>query len=242
MSERYFLTEPVHDNRAMLTDDEAYHLAKVMRAKVGDEVSLFDGSGVEFSAKIEKIGKNRVILEVCESRTPNVEPLTEVTVAVALPKGDRQKWMIEKLTELGCRRVIPLQTERSVIHASPRVVERLQRQVLEASKQSGRLTLMEVTQEMSLGQLNEWRTDDFSPVIAHPVSDGDFSQYSASRLLTSPLASKILITIGPVGGLTYEEVQQAVHWGFLPVDLGPRLFRVETAAIALTASLIFAKG
>lgn len=241
MSERYYLPEPIRDNQAILTGDEAHHLSKVMRGKTGDEIFLFNGLGTEYLAKITDITKNQVQLEILKTETPQTEPRTEVSIAVALPKGDRQKWMIEKLTELGCKRVIPLKTERSIVQCGKNVVERLRRQVLEASKQSGRSTLMEITEEMSLEQLAGWKADEIFPMIAHPRNDGDFGQTTMRQILFDLQSTdKFLIVIGPVGGLTYEEVEQMVKLGFKPVDLGPRLFRVETAAISMTAGLILA--
>ena len=101
MSERFFSAAPVSGERAELVDDEARHLAAVMRAAIGDEVVLFDGSGAEFTARITAIRKHAVELAIVARREPSRELPLSVTLAVALPKGDRQKWLVEKATELG---------------------------------------------------------------------------------------------------------------------------------------------
>ena len=148
MSDLYYIAPDdrasLNDGIAVLTDAEARHLTRVMRKKVGDEADLFDGSGKEYRARIESIARDRVELTVLETREDDREPDLALTAIMALPKGDRQKWAIEKLTELGVRRFIPLDAERADVKFDAGVRERLERQTLEASKQCGRLRLMEV--------------------------------------------------------------------------------------------------
>src|SRR5690606_38530053 len=114
MSERFFVETPIAAETAQLTGPEVQHLAKVMRAKVGDEVTLFDGSGAEFRAQIERLGRSEAELRILERREVDRELPRELTLAVALPKGDRQQFLVEKLTELGATRLVPLVTRRGV--------------------------------------------------------------------------------------------------------------------------------
>ena len=148
MSDLYYIAPEgrgaLTEGTAVLTGSEAQHLTRVMRKKVGDEADLFDGSGKEYHARIESIARDRVELAVLETREDDREPALALTAIVALPKGDRQKWAIEKLTELGVRRFIPFDAERADVKFDEDVRERLQRQTLEASKQCGRLRLMDV--------------------------------------------------------------------------------------------------
>ncbi|MBR5757757.1 MAG: RsmE family RNA methyltransferase, partial [Thermoguttaceae bacterium] len=117
MSDLYYIASEeraaLQDGIAVLTDAEARHLTRVMRKKVGDEADLFDGSGKEYRARIESIARDRVELKVLETREDDREPDLALTAIMALPTGDRQKWAIEKLTELGVRRFIPLDAERA---------------------------------------------------------------------------------------------------------------------------------
>ncbi len=158
MSDLYFIApterRALADGVAVLTDSEARHLTRTMRKKVGDEATLFDGSGKEYRAKIAAVSKDRVELDVLETREDaSREPDVALTAIVALPKGDRQKWALEKLTELGVRRFIPLDAERADVKFDSNVRERLERQVLEASKQCGRLRLMDVLPSISPSEL-----------------------------------------------------------------------------------------
>lgn len=148
MSDLYYIAPTdrasLADGRAVLTDSEARHLTRVMRKKTGDEAELFDGSGKAYRARIDAISRDRVELTVLETKEDDREPELALTAIVALPKGDRQKWAIEKLTELGVKRFIPLDAERADVKFDEGVRERLERQVLEASKQCGRLRIMNV--------------------------------------------------------------------------------------------------
>jgi 16S rRNA (uracil1498-N3)-methyltransferase len=144
MSERFFITTSPAAGRAVLLGDEARHLAKVLRAKPGDRVTLFDGSGRSWEGRVATIGRGEVTLEVGEpSEAPPVR-LPAITLAVALPKGERQKWLVEKLTELGVARLVPLVTVRGVAAATAGAIERLERGVIEACKQCGRDRLMDI--------------------------------------------------------------------------------------------------
>ena len=114
MSERFFVHVPITGERATLTGEEARHLSGVMRARIGDEVTLFDGLGSECAAHVAAIQKQSVELSISAGARCLRELAFELTLAVALPKGDRQKWLVEKATELGATRLIPLITARGV--------------------------------------------------------------------------------------------------------------------------------
>ena len=248
MAERYYwpgFPQASVNMTVELSGDESHHLTRVMRQKAGDMATLFDGNGHEFYAVITGMRKNDVSLRILEVREVDTELLRQVTLAVSLPKGDRQKWLVEKLTELGCHRLIPLQTERGVAQCSDQVLERLRRQVIEATKQCNRTRFMQIMPERSIaGCVAEImasdcdaKTSDVAGWIAHPRSDGEFGQWDLSRLMQTALPLKVLILFGPEGGFTEQEVEQAVVLGLQTLDLGPRILRIETAAIMLTAIL-----
>ena len=134
MSERFFTPVPPVAGAATLTGDEARHLTRVLRAKVGDAVVLFDGTGHEWPARIVSIGRDRVELDAAEPTSDPPANGVPLTLAVALPKGERQKWMVEKLTELGTARLVPLETTRGVAEATASAQARLERVVIEACK------------------------------------------------------------------------------------------------------------
>ena len=118
MSERFFIDTLPLGNQAVLKGDEARHLTRVLRAKIGDAVRLFNGRGSEWPAQVVQIGRDTVSLEIGAACVDRPSDSRLLTVAAALPKGDRQKWMVEKLTELGVGRLIPLATTRGVAEAT----------------------------------------------------------------------------------------------------------------------------
>lgn len=239
MSERFFVETLITGQRATLTEDEARHLARVMRADIGDEVLLFDGSGAEFVARVAAISKSKVELAIIERRPIDRELPFELTLAVALPKGDRQKWLVEKLTELGVTRLVPLIAERGVAQPVESALARLRRSVIEASKQCGRNRLMEIGEPTVLVQGPRSNVQSQESGIR-----GQGSGVS-QRLLADPSGKPLgiverapgamIAAVGPEGGFTPAELAAAVECGWQPVSLGKSILRVETAALAIAA-------
>ncbi len=124
MSDRYFVESPVASDRAVLTGAEAHHLLHVMRAKAGTRVTLFDGSGWEFDAVVQRTGRNEVELAIAGRQEIDREARIAVTLGVALPKGERQRWLVEKAVELGVARLVPLETEHGVAQPVENALER----------------------------------------------------------------------------------------------------------------------
>ncbi|MCX7404760.1 MAG: RNA methyltransferase RsmE [Planctomycetaceae bacterium] len=228
MSERFFIDTLPLGNQAVLKGDEARHLTRVLRAKIGDAVRLFNGRGSEWPAQVVQIGRDTVSLEIGAACVDRPSDSRLLTVAAALPKGDRQKWMVEKLTELGVGRLIPLATTRGVAEATAGAQARLERGVIEACKQCGRNTLMEVAAGHTLDQLLAAIPAGTYGLIAHP---------GGSPLNTGALraATAVLALVGPEGGFTDDELVAADRSGLVRVSLGPHILRVETAAISLAA-------
>jgi 16S rRNA (uracil1498-N3)-methyltransferase len=234
MSERFFVSEPITTDRARLDGPEAHHLLHVMRADVGQAITLFDDSGAEFAAVVQRLYRSEVDVRIVERRAIDRELPFTLTVGVALPKGDRQKWLVEKLTELGVAVLVPLSTERCVAQPTCGTIARLTRTVIEASKQCGRNRLMQITAPrnwpdwISQNHVAGVPPSTLRRLLAHPGGS------SLAQLdLSSPHPTQI--AVGPEGGLTDAEVACAVRAGWQAVDLGPRILRVETAAIALAA-------
>jgi 16S rRNA (uracil1498-N3)-methyltransferase len=226
MSERFFVESPIHGSHARLLGSEAQHAAKVMRAKVGDELTLFDGSGAEFTGRITAVTRQEIELEILERREVDRELAREVTLAVALPKGDRQQWLVEKLTELGVTRLVPLICQRSVAQPVDSALARLGRWVVEASKQCGRNKLMQIAPPV---KWTDYARDANSGLrmIAYPEA----ATFARLQDASGPL----IAAVGPEGGWTDEEISLALAAGWQPLFLGPRILRVETAAITIAA-------
>jgi 16S rRNA (uracil1498-N3)-methyltransferase len=233
MSERFYVNLPLAPGAFALDGAEAHHLAAVCRVRPGNEVCLFNGDGREYPARITRVARREITLEILGVEHPLRELPFALEVAAALPKGDRSQFLIEKLTELGVTNYVPLACQRSNVHPRESKREKLERYVIEASKQCGRNVLMKIdamtTWEMYCvrGSLEEMR------VLAHPYQTDDVPPGTRKNR-----GQATRIAVGPEGGFTNEEVAQATRYGWRTVSLGPRILRVETAAITLAAFMI----
>ena len=242
MPDRYFVETPITGPNARLEGSEAHHLAHVMRAKPGQQVTLFDGSGAEFEAQIESVGRSSVELAIVQRVEVDRELARRITLAVALPKGDRQRWLVEKATELGVARLVPLITSRGVAQPVEAAVARLRRIVIEASKQCGRNRLMEISRAVGFGEFVRWELGGAERWIAQPSDERGGASQAVRSQAEPGNENALVVAIGPEGGFTDAEVRLAIDAGFLAVDFGPRILRVETAAIAVAAQVALACG
>ena len=227
MADRFYVNCRLAPGPVELRGPEAHHLATVLRARPGDAVCLFNGDGAEYPAVVVEAGRNLVTLNVTGREEPPRELGYRLEVAAPLPKGDRGDFLIEKLTELGVTDFVPLRTQRSIVHPRDTRLDRLERAVIEASKQCGRNVLMR------LGTLTVWdeycRKKDHPHCrwLAHPGGEMALPVEGASG------AGDRALAVGPEGGFTDDEVALARSAGWQVVGLGARILRVETAAIAL---------
>lgn len=235
MSYRFFTQSTPINGKIMLEGEQARHAIQVMRFNAGDQIVLFDGTGTEYEALIDQVEKKRLWLSIKNQRVAPRGISANITLAVALPKGDRQKVLVEKLVELGVERLIPLKSSRSVAVANEKVVQRLQKQVVEASKQCGRNRLMKIENESTLDNLTKIVEDSALKLIADPYQGQAILDVSGQCLDEMPV--EIVVAIGPEGGFEDGENKLAQELGFQPVRLGPSILRVETAAIAIAAIL-----
>lgn len=229
MSKRFFVAPPITQDTAQLTGAEAEHVVKVLRGKVGDLVMLFDGGGAEFPARITAIGRSSVALAVLARHDVSRELATEVTLGVALPKGDRQRWLVEKAVELGVARLVPLLTARGVAEPNAAALGRLRRYVIEASKQCGRNRLLQIAAPQRWEAFSRGEGRAALRLLAHPGPDA----VPLAALPAFVPASPVACAVGPEGGFSEEELAAADGWQ--RISLGPRILRVETAAITLAA-------
>ena len=227
MSERFFSETPIDGEEAMLAGAEAHHLMHVMRASPGDRVTLFDGSGAEFDAQVQLLTRRDATLSILNRREIDREASCDLSLGVALPKGDRQKVLVEKLTELGVASLTPLVTERSIAEPKVGALDKLRRHVIEACKQCGRNRLMRINAPARLEDFLASDWGDSQRLFAHPEGQG----------IDAFLAQSVrkVCTIGPEGGFSDQEVDMAVSNDWKIISFGPRVLRIETAAIAMAA-------
>ena len=216
-----------------MTETEAHHLAHVLRAQPDDIVELFNGDGLVAICRVATIRKRDVELEV-QSAQHEEPPQKLLTIATAVPKGDRFDWLIEKATELGVSRLIPLTTSRSVVDPRTSKLDKLRQTVVAACKQSGRNYLMEIGAVTSWPEFIRQFVPDHTVLIAHPQGESldSIGPFRANH------EKPIIIAIGPEGGFSDVEIQLALRAGAKAIQLGRQILRIETAAIGLAARIL----
>lgn len=230
MSPRFYVPNLSDADRVDLDGPEAHHLLHVLRLSIGETITLFDGLGNEAVAEIVGRTKRAAQLRIL-SRFVTPDTTLPLILATAVPKGERFRWLVEKATELGVRRLVPLETARSTVDPRESKLDKLRQTVIAACKQSGRSRLMEIAPVTDWRAFLESECQNRRAFIAHPTSKPvDFSRFRNDdpTILT-------VVAIGPEGGFTEEEIENAQRRGMQPLSLGPRLLRIETAAIALAA-------
>jgi 16S rRNA (uracil1498-N3)-methyltransferase len=246
MTRRRFYAPPTafddEQDSVTLIADEARHLREVLRLKPGDEVYVFNGEGKEFLSRIEDGRRDTARLQVIREVEPaRPESHLQLTLALALLKGEKFDLVVQKATELGVTRIVPVITKHADIRLrdefdAAKRVTRWQRIAMEAAKQSGRAVVPNVARVITFDSLIETTSkDERSNCLMFSERDGQ----SLLQLKESLAASELPITalVGSEGGWSDEEIAAARAAGWAVVTLGGRTLRAETAAIAVTVLL-----
>jgi 16S rRNA (uracil1498-N3)-methyltransferase len=232
MTRRRWIADEVSDTHAALTGDHADHLIRVLRARAGQEFDIATGTIVR-RGRIVAIKENRVEFEL--GQEISAEPTLALTLLLAIFKFDRMEWAIEKCTELGVSRIIPVIARRTDAHlaaASVKRAERWNRIARQAAEQSRRATPPEITAPIKLQEAASL-TGALRIVLAESER-----QNQLPEVLASYQQGDILLAIGPEGGWTEEELRLFQKSGWISASLGSTVLRAETAAIAATAITI----
>ncbi len=223
-------------DQVLLDASETSHLRDVLRLRPGDIVHIFDGDGREFECEIESIEKKATRLRRIREVTPtSPESSLDVTLATAILKGEKSDMVIQKATELGVSRVVPLLTKRCEVRIRnyENKLQRWQKIALEATKQCGRAKLMAVEMPVDFTA--------FVDSLASPISTGEmrilFAEENGQRFSLTNSIARMTAVIGPEGGWEESEVEAARKGGFQIVTFGGRILKSDTAAIAITAIL-----
>jgi 16S rRNA (uracil1498-N3)-methyltransferase len=230
MADRFYCPDPPTSGRLVLGPEESRHLARVRRVALGEIVEVFDGRGQGYRAEVLALGKDRAELGIVANTADRAAPV-ELTLATAVPKGERFDWLVEKATELGVARLVPLRTERSTVDPRAAKLDRLRRVVVEASKQCGRNRLMDLAEPIAWADLLDRGETAANQLLAHP---GGGSILGVDGIAGVPA----VLAVGPEGGFTDEELRAARERGWRVVGLGPTILRIETAALAGCAVLL----
>jgi 16S rRNA (uracil1498-N3)-methyltransferase len=230
---RLFVRKPLAQwDEVHLDGASAHYLANVLRLKVGADVLLFDGQSGEWLAKIVVAQKSRLRLSV-QKKSREPETIPDVWLAFAPVKRAQTDWLVEKATELGIARLIPVMTQRTVVDRVK--LDRLEAIAIEAAEQCGRTVLPEIAEPLPLARMLKERDPDRSLYFA----DEQGGERAADTFQPGPA----LILTGPEGGFTPGEraiVRSAPN--AIPISLGPRILRAETAALAALAAWMSAVG
>ena len=236
MPHRYFASE-FTGTTAALTGPDAHHLGKVMRARPGDEVILCDGAGFDYTAAVAAVTPDRVEFRLLEKRPSDAEPSVEVTLFAGYPKQDKLEFIVQKAVELGAARVVPFFSRFCV--AAPKKEDqknvRYARIAAEAAKQAGRGVIPAVELPLDIKDLPA-RFDQFDLVLFFYEGGGQ-----SLRALVKNQKRVALIT-GAEGGFAPEEAALLTAAGAMPVGLGPRILRCETAPVAALAAVMTLAG
>jgi 16S rRNA (uracil1498-N3)-methyltransferase len=233
----YVEAELTAGSRVDLPPDTASHLAKVLRARVGDELILFNGDGRECKGTIEAVRGSRVAASVADSRQVDRESPLSVTLIQCVPRGDRMDFIVQKATELGVARIVPVLSQRSVVRLDKAQAESKAihwRAVgVSACEQCGRnrLPVIEAAQPL-LSYLGASAPGTGLRLVLEPESAPLADAAAHGPAASAPEVVDVQIAIGPEGGFAPDELEAFRVTGFLPVGLGPRILRTETAAIA----------
>jgi len=213
---------------ALCEGDAANRLVGVLRLRAGDAVHVFDGCGHERAARVAEVTPRRVKLALLHAIAPLAEPPVPVTLACAFPRGSRGDWIVEKATELGVSRIVPVAAGRAVLAPGGGRIERWRRIAIEAAEQCGRAVVPEIGGDAPR---------DARMLVADPRA----TTTMRAALAGSP-APAVAVFVGPEGGWSDGELEALIARGGTAVSLGPRTLRVETAAIVAVATVIDATG
>ncbi|MBC2654347.1 16S rRNA (uracil(1498)-N(3))-methyltransferase [Pseudomonas sp. MSSRFD41] len=226
---RFFIDTPLGLGEHELPEAQAHYIARVLRMAEGDALQVFDGSGQEFRGTLVEVGKKRVRISLDESFAGQPESPLRIHLGQGLSRGERMDWAIQKATELGVDQITPIFSERCEVRLKDeRADKRLLhwRQVaISACEQCGRSKVPVIHPPLLLADWLKQTAADLKLVL-HPV---------AQPLESHARPGTLAFLIGPEGGLSDAEVEQAQGAGFLPARLGPRVLRTETAPVVALA-------
>jgi 16S rRNA (uracil1498-N3)-methyltransferase len=239
---QHFFVSPevIEQGEFALPDELVHQLQHVVRARPGDSIVLLDDSGWAYQVALTRMTRHKVL--ACEQRRwqPQTEPANPIVLYQGLPKRPKWEWILQKGTELGVTTFAPLLTAHSVPRGEGNP-QRWQSIVREAAEQSGRARLPQVL-----------APQPFEQVCQHPpvgtvglmacLNPRARPLHEVLVTVARPVGGPLWLYVGPEGGFAPEEVTQAVGAGILPVSLGPRVLRTETAALALLAQVQYAVG
>lgn len=242
--QRYFLENPFdEEGYAALEGEDRKHIVSVMRMTVEDTL-IAVSAGEAYYAEIVSITELAVHIRKTEGPLGKSELPIDVTIVCGLAKGDKHDWIVQKGTELGVAKVILLKADRSVVKwddkKGAQKIERLRKIAKQATEQSHRTVIPEIVEPITLRQLTE-TAPAYDVLLVADEEDAKTGNPHrlAERVKNMEPGEKVLVVFGPEGGLSREEVDALHSCGFLPIALGPRILRTETAPLYVLSALSY---
>ncbi|MBE6667259.1 MAG: 16S rRNA (uracil(1498)-N(3))-methyltransferase [Ruminococcaceae bacterium] len=246
---RFFIRRSqIYNDTVLLCGDDAHHIARSLRMAVGDKITVCDMQGNEYDCAITEFNENKEVRAKIESiKSPENEPPVRIRLFQALPKGDKLDTVIQKAVECGASEIIPFESERCVVRMKPeaeqRKTERRKRIAEEAAKQCGRSLLPEVRETVDFARMLDMIKNDGLCLFCY---EGDGTEplgkvlARESERLLGEEGSSISVIIGSEGGFSLAEAERIKNAGAVPVGLGKRILRTETASGFILACLVYA--
>jgi len=243
--QRYFINgDQLLEDYAIITGENVHHISAVMRANVDDKMILCVHGGNSYLAQIVEINKTEVKAKIVEQKKENVELPVFVTIAQGITKGDKFDWVLQKATEGGASGFIPVAMKRSVAKIdakkADKKVERWQKIVLEAARQSHRQKVPDVGMPVDMSGLIATMMAYDVCMFAYEAHDMDSKHALADMIASFDAGMRVLLLVGPEGGFDMSEVEALTEAGFIAVGLGPRILRTETAPIYVMSAISYA--
>lgn len=235
---KFFIDETAYQNdKIVITGEDYHHIIKVHRKKIGDEITLCDGKGMDMQCEIREITKDGIFLSILEQYACKAEPKTKIILFQGIPKQGKMETIIQKTTELGVFSVVPVQMHRSVVRLDKKDTkkkERWQRVALEAAKQCGRGYIPVIDDVITFEEAIE-KMEQMQYAFMPYENE---TKHTLSEVLPSDI-NEIGIIIGPEGGFEQSEVEFALSKGIKTVTLGERILRTETVGAALLPIILY---
>ncbi len=233
---RFFVPEDaVHGNRVMFTPEQSRQIARVLRLLPGHVVYVLDNAGHMYTVRLERVHPREVWGHVVDVQPAGGEPPLYITLYLALLKGERMDWALQKGTEVGVARFVPLITARTVVRRREKKA-RWERILQEAAEQCGRGRIPVMSEIVPFAEALAHVREYDAALLAH--NDADNPRLRDVVASERPGPRRVALFVGPEGGFTEEEVAEALAHGVEVVHLGPRVLRAETAAVVFSALLL----
>ena len=237
---RFFVDkENINSTSAVITGDDARHLSRVLRVKPGEELVLCDSMGCDYLCIVENVSDSAVELSVKNSYPSVSEPSVRISLYMALPKGDKMDYIIQKSVELGVYDIFPFSSERCIVKLTDKdkqkKCERWNRIALEAAKQSGRGMIPNVHSPLSFNEMLKSSSQTDLPIFFYEKE----RSVSLKSVLGSKSFSTVSIIVGPEGGFSDEEAEKIISSGIPSVSLGERILRCETAPGCAISAIMY---